>query len=107
MNTAALDGPEQQAIRRALEYWIDHWDWECPTLFGIEKHELLAVLQTWPIVSTTPETTALAALGGLRELLHGASALPNEQIFATLGISFADAESLCKKTLALASQVLG
>jgi hypothetical protein len=107
MNTSALDQQEQQVLRRALEYWVEHWDWECPTLFGLEKSNLLSVLQAWPIATAGAETTALAALGSLRELLYGASAPERGKIHATLGITFAEAERLCSKTLSLADQVLG
>ena len=107
MNTNAFATGEQEAIRRALAYWHEHWDWECPLLFGIAREDLAAVLQAWPVPSAGPEPTALAVLGALRELLHGASAAPKAQIPEILGLTYADAERLCQKTLSLTEHLLG
>ncbi len=106
MNTAAFDEKEVEALRRAFEYWLEHWDWECPTLFGIDKDELSVVLEGWPNPRVDDETTALAALGALRELLDGASSIPGFEVERVLGLPLPDAERLSKKTLMLASKVL-
>jgi hypothetical protein len=106
MNTASFDEKEVEALRRAFEFWLDHWDWECPTLFGIDRDELSVVLEGWPNPRTNDETIALAALGALRELLDGASAIPGSEVERLLGLSLSEAERLSKKTLMLASQVL-
>lgn len=106
MNTVAFDEREVEVIRRAFEYWLEHWDWECPTLFGIDRDELGAVLEGWPNPRVDEETTALAALGALRELLDGGSAIPGSEVERLLGLPLSDVERLSKKTLLLASQVL-
>ena len=31
-----------------MQYWLEHWDWECPTLFGLNKSELQQVCDEWP-----------------------------------------------------------
>lgn len=106
MNTAAFDEMEVEALRRAFAYWLENWDWECPTLFGIDRDELRVVLEGWPNPRVDDETTALAALGALRELLDGASANPGPEVERLLGLPLPGAERLLQKTLMLASQVL-
>jgi hypothetical protein len=120
---------EQEIVRRALQYWDDdeHWDFECPTLFGFERSELQSVLQSWPLLLSTttgpgaaasrdskaaaPPTTSnqkereqkerLAAIGALRELLLGASTAPKSQIPRILGVNYDTACRLLDKVLAL------
>ena len=68
---------EKEALENAIHYWIEKWDFECPTLFGLEKTDLIEVAKSWPVsLSTDRERTLIACLGSLRELLHGASAIP-------------------------------
>jgi hypothetical protein len=114
---------EQEIVRRALQYWDDdeHWDFECPTLFGLERSELQSVRQSWPLLSTTttgggpggvtqPTTPKqkereqkerLAAIDALRELLLGASTPPKSQISHILGVNYDTACRLLDKVLAL------
>lgn len=98
MDVSKISGIDQQAISRAIEYWVEHWDWECPTLFGIELDELKQVLHCWPstVVADQPRTDA-AALGALRELLYGASSLPKAEVQEAIGISYDQAEELIEK----------
>lgn len=88
----------QQAVRRAMQYWIDHWDWECTTLFGIELNDMKSALHSWPsaIGEDDPKLEA-AATGALRELLYGASALPKSAVQEALGISYDSVENLLKE----------
>jgi hypothetical protein len=107
MNTAALTKDEQMVIRRALAYWARSWDFECPTLFGIEKEELEAVLQIWPNVPAGTERVAgLATLGAMRESLHGASTIPRSKLSSVLGIEYGEASRLCSKIHSLAAKVI-
>lgn len=95
MDVSKIPDVDQQAVRRAMEYWVEHWNWECPTLFGIELDELKRVLQRWPLINDDDERTfELAAVGALRELLYGASSLPRVAIQQTIGISYDQAATL-------------
>ena len=76
-----------------MSYWLDHWDWECPTLFGVEHRELREVLEHWPSVSAGSErAAACASISALRELLHGASAVAKHRLPALIGVTFEQAE---------------
>ena len=49
-------------------------DWEFPTLFGIERSELLKILRDWPKVDETTAETQCAIQNALNHLLgypHG------------------------------------
>lgn len=101
MNPLTLSSAEQDQLRRAMSYWAAHWDWECPTLFGIELAELQAVLEAWPRSSVQNEIEASAAIGALRELLYGASTPPKGELPQILGIEYEAASALCDKVYAL------
>jgi hypothetical protein len=76
MDLSKISDVDQQAVRRAMEYWVAHWDWECPTFFGIELAELKRVLCRWPLIEIDDEPELESAtVGALRELIHGASSL--------------------------------
>lgn len=97
MDISRISNDEQQALRRAMKYWAARWDWECPTLLGIELDELKRVLEHWPVIPPGDETTAvLAASGALRELLYGPSAHPSAA-FEQIGISYDEAILLIGK----------
>jgi hypothetical protein len=68
MATPEFSSPEDAAIINALNDWIDHWDWVCPTLFGRERTEVQAIRDRWPVVA--------------RKLLYGAGAVGSEQVRA-------------------------
>jgi hypothetical protein len=84
-----------------MSYWVAHWDWECPTLFGIELEELQAVLEAWPRTATPRETEASDAIGSLRELLFGASTPARANLTQILGIEYEAAAALCEKVHAI------
>ena len=84
-----------------MSYWAAHWDWECPTLFGIELEELQAVLEAWPHCAIEKEVEASAAVGALRELLYGASTPPKGELPQILGVEYEAASALCDKVYAL------
>ena len=108
MNINDLSSTEQSALLRMLEYWRAHWDWECPTLFGLEKNQYEAVVNTWPQSLVEQEaTTALALVGALREFLHGASAVRKEQVQKLAGLSYAEATGLLEKLLPRIDRALG
>jgi len=87
---------ESQAIYKSIQYWIDKWDWECPTLFGLEKFDMEAVVNRWPnALKENREIALKASLGSLGELLYGASAVPKSKISEILGMSYDQSEELC------------
>lgn len=95
MHLDDLDESQTDALRRALNYWANHWDWECPTLFGLEQSDFAELVATWPrSVATRPQDCALAIHGALRELLYGASA--PSAVANVLGISEDSAVGLLK-----------
>ena len=93
MNFTAI---EMEALLKSIQYWIDKWDFECPTLFALEKSDLVELVKTWPAsLSTDEERTLIASLGSLRELLHGASAVSKEKVPELIGIEYEEASALC------------
>ena len=88
----ALSDSQQQAVRRAMEYGVQHWDWACPTLFGLEREEIIRSIVTWPRAEAgTAETTTLAVMGALREILFGASRPPKGELVGLIGLSYEQA----------------
>ena len=78
-----------------MEYWAACWDWESPSLFGMELDELRGVLARWPPIGIEDTSNAaLASVAGLRELLHGATAQPKDSVQRLIGISFDRANAL-------------
>ncbi|MDO8774193.1 MAG: hypothetical protein Q7K57_36870 [Burkholderiaceae bacterium] len=101
MNPSILSAAEKDQLRRAMSYWAAHWDWECPTLFGIELEELQVVLEAWPHCAVEKEVEASAAIGALRELLYGASTPPKGELPQIMGVEYEAASALCDKVYAL------
>ena len=67
-------------------YWLEHWDWECPTLFGLNKSELQQVCDEWPDTFEKGSVLAGRAVSNsLGELLWGASALPDSKVLSLFG----------------------
>ena len=98
MNIKGLSQEDQEAVRRAIEYWHACWDWECPTLFGVDFVQFDQVLSEWPDIQKRDEdVAALAAIGSLRELLIGASAQPKSAIQSVIGIPYGRAASLLEQ----------
>lgn len=107
MDFATISPSSQEAVRRALQYWVEHWDFECPTLFGVELESLKQVLEHWPtVLSDTDQTVALATLGALREILYGASSIPASQVPAAIGLSYEQAHALCSEIHSIVEPVL-
>jgi hypothetical protein len=70
-----------------LGYWEARWDWECPTLFGLELQEYRAAAETWRATrDLTQPQVAFALLGALREFLYGASAVKPEAVAPIAGM---------------------
>lgn len=91
-----ISNEQQQALTKAIDYWIAHWDAECPTLFGLEQSDLVAVSADFPRAFRMDREHALfACLGSLREMLYGASAVPFLDIEKTIGIDYEAAAALC------------
>ncbi len=107
MRVDDLSAAEQSALASVLKYWVTRWDWECPTLFGLEKNEFEAIANTWPTCLVKQETNAARALvGAMRELLHGASAVRDRQVQELIGISHAEAAALLERLLPRIDQAL-
>ncbi|UUZ47716.1 hypothetical protein LP420_31895 [Massilia sp. B-10] len=93
-----LSYEDREAVRRAMEYWIACWDWECPTLFGIGFVELDQVHSQWTDGEYRDENMiALAVTGSLRELLFGASAQPESSIQGIIGVPYSHAVLLLEQ----------
>lgn len=87
---------ETIALLKAIKYWIANWDFECPTLFGLEKAQLEEVVDGWPKSLLQNERLALlVCLGSLRELLFGASAISEHAVQSVIGLSYEEASNLC------------
>jgi hypothetical protein len=98
MNTTSLTAADQTALALAMTYWAAHWDFECPTLFGIELGQFQSVIASWPTVQAGSEhATSLALLGSMRELLYGASAVPRSELPPLIGMSYQQAHDLCSQ----------
>lgn len=98
MSLTCLSLAEQEQVLRALNYWRTHWDWECPTLFGIEVEDLEQVIRSWPNATTeVREKQALAVIGSFRELLYGASTPGKDRLPSILGLDYNGAEALSTK----------
>ncbi len=97
-----LSDSDQQAVRRAMDYWVRNWDWESPTLFGLELDELIRTVETWPCVAAgSSEATCLAAVGAVRELFGG-SAPPRAELTKLIGLSYEQASELATAVHAIA-----
>jgi hypothetical protein len=108
MRVTGLSHSAEEATRRALAYWVEQWDWECATLFGIERDELSAVLLAWPtILPGTEEHASLAVIGAYRELLHGASAVARSEVEAKIGVTYEQACSLLEQLWVLMKPLRG
>lgn len=107
INPDDLSDAEHAAIKAAMRYWIEHWDWECPTLFGLEKMELQQVLDLWPEVEAENEkNVALAINGAFRELLYGASSVSRKQLQEICGLSNEAVDELSKRVFERVSNEL-
>lgn len=102
MSVSDLGQRELLAIRKAMEFWVANWDWECPTLFGLRKDELNQVVAAWPTCEGIDrETCASAVVGSLRELLHGASAVKLERVPNICGLTYEEMKQLLSVVLEL------
>ena len=98
MDIGDLSAKENSALLAMLHYWVEHWDWECPTLFGLDHREFQDISSAWPQCLVRHErVAALALLGTMREFLHGASAVGEERVEELIGITHAEAEALFEK----------
>lgn len=97
MDASKISDLDQQAVGRAMKYWVEHWDWECPTLFGVELDDLKRVLHRWPLIAEIDQKELEAVvIGALRELIYGASSLPRAGVDEVIGISYNQADALIK-----------
>jgi len=88
-----------EATRRAMEYWDAHWDFE----LGITHQDLKKSIALWPNPpAESSRIVALASVGALRELLHGASAAPKANLPLIVGMSYDEAYELASLVYALA-----
>jgi hypothetical protein len=99
MKATEFTDRELVAMKNAIQYWIAHWDWECPTLFGLDKSDFVKILESWPhCIKAKDDAAVYAAQRSFRELLLGASAVwPKEKIFDICGISYDNANKLLER----------
>ncbi len=108
MDISDLSPQDKEAILRILRYWVQHWDWECPTLFGMELAGLKSVVERWPhTVVENEESSALAIVGAMREFLYGASAVRKEQVLKECGVSYEAACALLHRLMPRIDRALG
>jgi hypothetical protein len=73
-----LNLADKESGRRVLAYQLARWDWEAPTVLGIQKEEVEGLLARWPVVDDQDEAGAahraihsslgdLIGLRGIRE----------------------------------------
>jgi hypothetical protein len=98
MDIDALSTSESAAIGRVLHYWTEHWDSECPTLFGLELPELRSVSEAWPVVQDQ-SLAEIAVVGSMREFVWGASAIPEEAVLSECGLSYEEACGLLERLI--------
>jgi hypothetical protein len=68
MDISSFSQPQRTAIDAAFSYWLEHWDWEMPTLTGLTLEEFRSAAHAWRESSSeVPKNVLLAALGALRE----------------------------------------
>jgi hypothetical protein len=95
MQAPLLQPTELAALSAVLSYWEGHWDWECPTLFGLELPEYRAAVATWRETSDpSVPRVAFALLGALREFLYGASAVTADVVPRITGLAKIDLVTL-------------
>jgi hypothetical protein len=79
-----------------------------PTLFGLERSDLSKVLKEWPLSLEQQEPIAtLAIQGALREVLYGASTIPDDKIESVSGLSMNDLEALAQRLWPRIDEALG
>ena len=91
MQKPSLQPQDQAALSAVLSYWEQHWDWECPTLFGLELPDYRAAMAAWRVSADLSQpAVALALSGALREFLYGASAAKEHAIPGITGLQKSD-----------------
>jgi hypothetical protein len=48
---------DQALVRRVLAYQLTEWDWEAPTVLGVQKEEVEDLLARWPAVDDQEEAS--------------------------------------------------
>lgn len=90
-----LPSENEKLILDILRYWLEQWDFECPTLFGIEESDLEQVISEWPNgFRKNEKVTTRAVSHSFIELLWGASAISETNSLAKFGKSKNDIETL-------------
>lgn len=88
MDISDLSALEQQALVSAIRFWANNWDFECPTLFGLEREDMSDIAGSWPESAVLRSAdTALAVIGSIREMLYGASSLKPAKVRELVGIT--------------------
>lgn len=52
-----LSPTDQESVRRVLAYQVAGWDWEAPTVLGVQKEEVEGLLARWPAVDDQEEAS--------------------------------------------------
>ena len=92
-----LSDSDDKLILNIMKYWVDNWDFECPTLFGIELEDLQNVIDKWPEALLSNSVHAGRAVSAsFGELLWGASSLSDARVKSEFGKSKDDLEAFYK-----------
>lgn len=68
MEIDTLSAQQRAAISNAFSYWLEHWDWEMPTLTGLTLEEFQSAAEVWRCSTGKVQVTCVsAALGAVRE----------------------------------------
>ena len=93
-----LQPQEHAALSAVLGYWEQRWDWECPTLFGLELQDYRAAMASWrESFDLSRPAVALALSGALREFLYGASAVKEDYISGITNMQKSEIEDLASR----------
>jgi hypothetical protein len=88
MPVRSLSFEGQETIRRVLVYQLDGWDWEAPTVLGVEKKEIETLLANWPAIEDQEkESIAHRAIHSSLGDLVGVRGISEEDCQAKIGVS--------------------
>ncbi len=80
-----------------MRYWVENWDFECPTLFSIGLEDLEKVIEEWPKgINNRDVDAGRAVANSYGELLWGASALSNAKMVELLELPKKEVEKFYK-----------
>ena len=83
-----LSSTDKESVRRVLTYQLAEWDWEAPTVLGVEKEEVEGLLKIWPAVDDQKEeSTAHRAIHASLGDLIGLRGISEEDCQSRIGVT--------------------